>query len=111
MGQCQKHCRCFIFMNKGFFKNIIPDYRFKKITNMGLDFFAGTRLIVLDLDSTLVFSGTSETKQEVIDWLTAIKKGYHCVIFSNSFSFFTRAPEVSKIFNCEIFLSKSKKPF
>lgn len=93
------------------FNNLTPDYRFKKITDITPEFFRGAELIILDLDNTLVFLDTTKTKQEIVDWLTVIKKQYHCVIFSNSFSFFKRAPEISKLFDCELFLSKSKKPF
>ena len=93
------------------FKNLIPDYRFKKITDIKPELFKGAQLIVLDLDNTLVVSGTLQTKKEVIEWLANIKKNYHCVIFSNSFDFYQRAPKIAELFNCEIFLSKSKKPF
>ncbi len=95
----------------GLFKNLIPNYRFKKITDIALDFFTGAQLIILDLDNTLVFPGTTETKKEIIDWLSLIKKKYHCIIFSNSFTFFKRAEKLSEIFNCELFLSNDKKPF
>ncbi len=92
-------------------KNLIPNYRFKKITDINPEFFNGAELIIVDLDNTLVFPGTVDTKKEIIDWLSNIKKKYHCIIFSNSFSFFKRAERLSEIFNCELFLSKNKKPF
>src|SRR5258706_16158303 len=92
-------------------KNFNPDYRFKKITDINPEFFNGAQLIIFDLDNTLVFPSTTDTKKEVINWLSDIKKKYHCIIFSNSFSFFKRAKKISEIFNCELFLSKSKKPF
>src|SRR5438552_2239335 len=98
-------------MRKKLFKNLIPDYRFKKITDINPEVFKDSQLIIFDLDNTLVFAETLNTKKEIIDWLSIIKKEYHCIIFSNSFSFFKRAPELSKTFNCEIFLSKNKKPF
>lgn len=93
------------------FKNLIPDYQFKKITDIKPELFTGAQLIILDLDNTLVVSGTLQTKPEIIDWVADVKKKYHCIIFSNSFDFYERAPGVARIFDCELFLSKSKKPF
>ncbi len=93
------------------FKNFIPDYRFKKIINIPSEIFRGAELIILDLDNTLVASGTLETTKEVIDWVANIKKNYHCIIFSNSFDFYRRAPKIATLFDCELFLSRSKKPF
>ena len=93
------------------FKNFIPDYRFRKISDIPLLLFEGAELIVLDLDNTIVASGTLETTQEVIDWIKDINQKYHCIIFSNSFDYYQRAPKVQTLFNCELFLSKSKKPF
>ena len=94
-----------------FIKKFTPQHRFKKITDIPLDFFRGAELIVLDLDNTLVFSNTIISTPEIIAWVTSLAKQYRCTIFSNSFNFFKRAPKISKLFGIEIFLNKHKKPF
>jgi len=42
-------------MNKGAFRNFIPDYQFNNIDNISVDFFFGSQFIIFDLDNTLVF--------------------------------------------------------
>ena len=44
-----------IIMNKGAFRNFIPDYQFNNIDNISVDFFFGSQFIIFDLDNTLVF--------------------------------------------------------
>lgn len=93
------------------FKKIIPNYRFKKITDIPYDFFSGSQLLIFDLDNTLVFPETTKTTKETTEWFLKIKEKFPCVIVSNSWSFKKRAEKVSQIFGCDIFLSKRKKPF
>ncbi len=97
-------------MKKAFLKNIVPDWRFKKITDIAAEFFSDAQLIVLDLDNTLVFSGTKTTTPEIVEWVAALNKQYPCVIFSNSLDFSQRAPEIEKLFGVELFLSKPGVP-
>ncbi len=98
-------------LKKRFFNNLIPDYRFKNITDIPLDFFEGSELIIFDLDSTLVVSGTVSTTQEIIARVHEINKKYRCIIFSNSFSFAHRGPKIIDIFHVDLFKSWHKKPF
>ncbi len=95
----------------GLFKNFIPTYRFKKITDIKPELFEGAQLVIFDLDSTLVLAETYTTTPEILSWLSEIKKRYHCIIFSNSFNYYHRAPKIAQIFGLETFLSKTKKPF
>jgi HAD superfamily phosphatase (TIGR01668 family) len=98
-------------MKQKFRKYLLPSYRCKKITDISPEMLQGAELVILDLDNTLVFSSTLTTTPEVLQWLADIKKRCHCVIFSNSFNFFKRAPQVAKLFGVELFLSRTKKPF
>ncbi len=93
------------------FKKFAPTHHFQKITDIPADFFDGAELVIFDLDNTLVFAETLNTKPDILAWFFLMKKKYPCIIFSNSFSYFDRAKAVEKLFDCELFLSKSKKPF
>lgn len=91
--------------------NLLADYSFQKITAIRPDFFSGAQLIIFDLDNTLVFPETTQTLKEITDWFSSINRAYKCVIISNSYTFKERAPKISQIFNCPVFLSSQKKPF
>ncbi|MBU2539662.1 YqeG family HAD IIIA-type phosphatase [Patescibacteria group bacterium] len=96
-------------MKKGI-KIFLPDYKFKKITDISPNIFLGSDLIILDIDNTLVFSETCESKKDIIEWLDNIKKDYHCILASNSRTKWQRREKIENLFGCEIFLSKRKKP-
>lgn len=98
-------------MKKGFIKNLLPDYKFSMLTEINQNFFMGAELIIFDIDNTLVFSETAETKKEIIDWFYKINSKYKCICLSNSRTIFNRKEKISKLLNCEIFLSRHKKPF
>ena len=98
-------------MRKRFLKNFLPDFYFPKITDIKADFFSGSRLILLDVDNTLVFSETTETKKEIIGWFYGINNIYKCNLISNSKTIKKRSGAISKLLDCQIFLSPYKKPF
>ena len=102
-------------MKKGAFRNFIPDYKFKKIIDIGSDFFSGAQLIIFDVDNTLVFSegpeGYPETKKEVLDWFNRVNSRYKCICLSNNRTIFKREKQISELLNCDVFLSRHKKPF
>ncbi len=98
-------------MNKGILKNFLPNYQFNKLTDINSDFFLESQLIIFDVDNTLVFSETAETKKEVLDWFNGINSRYKCVCLSNSRTIFRRERQISKLLNCDVFLSRYKKPF
>jgi len=97
-------------MKKGF-KIFFPDYKFSKLTDIGADFFSNSHLVIFDVDNTLVFSETTETKKEIIDWFYKINNKYKCVCLSNSPSITKRKEKIRVLLGCEVFVSKHKKPF
>jgi HAD superfamily phosphatase (TIGR01668 family) len=98
-------------VNNFLIKNLLPDYRFKRIIDISPDFFIKAELIIFDVDNTLVFSGTIKSTNEVIEWFAQIKNKYHCICISNNGTIFNRAKDIANLLGCEIFLSKHKKPF
>ena len=99
----------FILMNL-FFK-IIPNYRFNKLIDIDINIFSNKDLIIFDIDNTLVFSETTETKKEIILWFKNINSQYKCIGISNSRTINQRKEKIFNLLGCEIFLSKHKKPF
>ncbi|MBI3631683.1 MAG: YqeG family HAD IIIA-type phosphatase [Candidatus Staskawiczbacteria bacterium] len=97
-------------MAKNQFLKIIPSYRFSKLINIDANIFLDKNLIIFDLDNTLIFSESTETKPEIVDWFQKINKNYRCVCLSNSRTIKKRKDKISKLLGCEIFLSKFKKP-
>ncbi|MDP2741533.1 MAG: DUF2608 domain-containing protein, partial [bacterium] len=59
-------------MNKGTFRNLLPDYKFAKVTKINQDFFVGATLLIFDVDNTLFFSETIIIEKEIIDWFKPI---------------------------------------
>ena len=102
-------------MTKKILKIFLPDFLFSNLTDIDADFFKEAQLIIFDIDNTLVFSegpkGYPETKKEIIDWFYKINSRYKCTCLSNSRTIFDRKERISKLLNCEIFLSRHKKPF
>ena len=98
-------------MNKGTIKNLLPDYKFQNLLNIDIGLFSNSDLIIFDIDNTLIFPETIETKKEIIGWFNKIKNKYFCLCLSNSKTINKRAEEISKLLDCEIFLSNDKKPF
>ena len=96
-------------MKKGI-KLLLPDYKFKRITDIKPDIFSGSDLIIIDIDNTLVFPETCESKKEIIEWLDNVKKIYHCILVSNSRTKERRKEKIESLFGCKIFLSKKRKP-
>ena len=92
------------------FSKIIPKYRFNKLTDIDVNIFLNKDLIIFDVDNTLVFSGSVETKKEIIDWFKKINKSHRCICLSNSRTIKKRSDKISQLLGCEIFLSKFKKP-
>jgi len=97
-------------MAESLVKYLLPDFRFQKLTDIDDSFFMGAQLIIFDVDNTLVLPETKEIKEEIINWFSRIKNRYSCILISNSRTIFKRAEEISKILECEVFLSRYKKP-
>jgi len=89
---------------------LTPQYRFKKITDVKSDFFAGAALIIFDIDNTLFVPSTTQIPEDILTWFLDIKSRYPCVCFSNSFTIQWRQKEIEKLLGCEVYLSKHKKP-
>lgn len=96
-------------MKKGI-KLFLPDYKFKKITDINPDIFLGSDLIIFDIDNTLVLSETCESGKDIIKWLDNIKRKYHCILVSNSRTKEKRRGKIENLLGCEIFPSKKRKP-
>jgi len=91
-------------------KIFFPDFRFEDVTKIDVNLFNGSDLLIFDVDNTLVFPETSQTKKEIIDWFSKIKNNYQCICLSNSSTIKRRKDDIEKILNCKVFLSKYKKP-
>jgi len=98
-------------MKRGVLQNFIPDCRFNKLEDISADFFFGSQLVIFDIDNTLVFPETAETKKEITDWFSKINSEYRCICLSNSRTIFKREKQISELLSCFIFLSRHKKPF
>src|SRR3989344_6216645 len=83
---------------------------FEKITDITEDVLAGSRLVIFDLDNTLVVPETIETRQEIVTWLSGVKKNRECLIVSNSRSAMQRKERVEQIFGCPLFYNQTRKP-
>ena len=68
----------------------------------------GIKLLLVDIDNTIVPHGDSETTQEILDWLIdARQKGLHLVLMSNnSRKLFPFLDSHADLYHC-----KSLKPF
>jgi len=100
-----------IIMVKNILRIFKPDFSFSNLTDIDPDIFKGAQLIIFDVDGTLFFSETAETSEEIIGWFKKINDQYKCVCLSNSRTIFNRKEKISELLNCEIFLSKHRKPF
>ena len=98
-------------MKKGILLNLLPDYFFNSLGNVGADLFSNIDLVVFDLDNTLVFPETCVSTKEIIRFLGEITRKNQCIILSNSKTASKRKNEIEKLFKCELFLSDNKKPF
>ena len=96
-------------MKKGI-RIFLPDYKFKRITDINPNVFLGSDLVILDIDNTLVFTETCESTKDIIEWLDNIKEDYHCILVSNSRTRWQRRGKIENLFGCEVFLSKRRKP-
>jgi len=92
------------------FKIFFPDYRFKKITDIKSDVLPKDSLLIFDIDNTLFFPETTQTKKEIVDWFSEIKNRYQCICLSNSDTIRKRKDEIEKTLNCRLFISNRKKP-
>lgn len=97
-------------MKKGPIKNLLPDYRFTKVTEISRDFFEEAKLVIFDVDNTLFLSETTKIEKEVFNWFDPINQKYNCICLSNSSTINKRKEEISELLGCEIFLSRRKKP-
>lgn len=97
-------------MAEGLLKNFFPDYNFKNLFKINTNFLLNSDLIIFDLDNTLVFPETTETKKEVLDWFFKIKSKKICLCLSNSRTIKKREKKISNLLGCEVFISDWKKP-
>ena len=91
-------------------KNLFPDHEFRDVTEIDEKIFEGKDLLVFDIDNTLFYPETTETRQDVLDWFRQIRDKYHCVCLSNSHTILQRRDTLTKILGCNIFISQHKKP-
>ncbi|MDO8486641.1 MAG: HAD-IIIA family hydrolase [Candidatus Staskawiczbacteria bacterium] len=97
-------------MITSFLSKITPDYKFDKLININTNIFLDKNLIIFDVDNTLVFSEDIKTNKEITDWFLKINRDYRCICLSNSKTIKKRKDKISELLECEIFLSKFKKP-
>ena len=89
---------------------IYPKYVFQDVTKIDPQVLEGKRLLIFDIDNTLFYSETINTRKDIIVWFKKTHKKYPCVCFSNSFSIIKRKPFLEDILDCRIYLSNYKKP-
>lgn len=67
---------------------IKPDYNLKNIYAIDLDELKnkGIKLLVFDLDSTLMISKSAKFLPETLEWLSIVKEKFSVVILSNNYN-------------------------
>ncbi|MBO6271596.1 YqeG family HAD IIIA-type phosphatase [bacterium] len=65
---------------------LVPDYNLKNIYEIDLDKLKsnGIKLILFDLDSTLMVSKSGKYLPETIDWLNKVKQDFKIAVVSNN---------------------------
>lgn len=65
---------------------LVPDYNLKNIYEIDLDELKskGIKLIMFDLDSTLMVSKSGKYLPETLDWLETVKQNFMVVVLSNN---------------------------
>lgn len=65
---------------------LVPDYNLKNIYEIDLDELKakGIKLIMFDLDSTLMVSKSGKYLPETLDWLAKVKENFDIVVVSNN---------------------------
>ena len=94
---------------KYLFKNFYPDYTFERVENITYDLLSklGIKLVLMDMDNTLIDSKGEYTK-ELKKWIKDIKgKGIKLYIVSNSFSEKT-VKRIAKELGLQYFYKASK---
>lgn len=91
-------------------RNLIPDYKFDDVTKIDDIVFSGVDLIIFDIDNTLVYSETTEIRDDIVKWFKRINKKYKCICFSNSHTIKKRQKEIIEKLGCELYISRNKKP-
>ncbi len=63
-----------------------PDYNLKKVFDINLDELKanGTKIILFDLDSTLMASKSATYSPEIKEWLSNVRKDFQIAIVSNN---------------------------
>ena len=90
--------------------SLIPDYHFRKITDIMPDFLksAGISLLLLDLDNTIMPYGVTMPDPSFSHWVSEMQhEGITLYIVSNSHG--TRPETLSKAFGIE-FINRAGKP-
>ncbi|MCR5266011.1 MAG: YqeG family HAD IIIA-type phosphatase [Cyanobacteria bacterium RUI128] len=65
---------------------LVPDYNLKSIYDIDLDELKskGVKLIMFDLDSTLMVSKSGKYLPETVEWLNRVKQDFKIVVVSNN---------------------------
>ena len=90
---------------------IKPDFHFRELPSIPLTIFNKKKLVILDLDNTLVLPEKTETKKKIIKFVKQLNKKYKVVIYSNSSSVKKRKKALVKIFNSQVEFGFGRKPF
>jgi len=91
-------------------QSLTPNYEFDDVTKIDEKIFFNKELIIFDIDNTLFYPETTEIKDNIKEWFLKINKKYRCICFSNSFTIEKRSKEIIQKLDCELFLSRHKKP-
>jgi len=90
--------------------NLVADYEFDSVCNIDPTLFSEKKLIIFDVDNTLVFPETCKTSDKILSWFKNFSQTHKCVCVSNSLTRFKRKQELSNLLGCEVFTSRKKKP-
>lgn len=89
---------------------ILPDFTSRDLTTLSLSFFTPYKLLIFDLDNTLVYPETIKSTPEICAWFSSIAAHKTCLLVSNSPSRAARRFSLKKLFNCPVYQGKYKKP-
>lgn len=90
---------------------IKPTYQFKHVYDIEPDFLIGLakKLIVLDMDNTIIRKNETNIDQAILDWIKSLKEqGFKIILCTNNHS--QRHINVSQLIACEI-VQSALKPF
>lgn len=87
-----------------------PQSRYSNISDINPDQFINYKIILIDVDNTLVEPETTITTTKIIQWVKNVNQKNICLLISNSPTIKNRANKLVQLFNCKILLDFQKKP-